>query len=124
MNINTSATIGSLGIIAEEVSRYYLLKKDYKIIASNYKKPWGEIDMIAEKDEILVFLEVKAGRSGNSEFEPYRRVNQEKKKKIIKVAEFYLRENNLTYKKWQIDIPSVRIEDGGEKVRITHFKDI
>ena len=48
------------GDIGEDIVCKFLLRKGYKIIERNYLKPWGEIDIIAENDKSLVFVEVKS----------------------------------------------------------------
>ena len=52
-----SQKIGELG---EEVACKYLIKQGYSVLERNYTKKWGEIDIIAQKDETLFFVEVKS----------------------------------------------------------------
>ena len=49
-----------VGMIGEEIAAKYLSRKGFKVIGRNYRKPWGEIDIIAEKEGIVRFVEVKA----------------------------------------------------------------
>ena len=49
----------SLGEIGENVAEEYLKKNKYKILERNYKKPRGEIDIIAKQDKKIIFFEVK-----------------------------------------------------------------
>ncbi|MBI1838726.1 MAG: YraN family protein [Candidatus Colwellbacteria bacterium] len=52
------------GKFGEDMASRYLLKKGYKIIERNYRKPWGELDIISiAPDRTLVFVEVKTVRS-------------------------------------------------------------
>jgi len=61
-----------LGKLGEDLACRYLVDKGYKIIERNFRKPWGELDIIAKSpDKTLVFVEVKTVRqsgkqSGNS----------------------------------------------------------
>ena len=58
----SSETIGkkSLGQIGEDRACEYLRDKGYRVLHRNYRRPWGEIDIVArEKDNTLVFIEVK-----------------------------------------------------------------
>ncbi len=59
MMVNDSARkeVGKLG---EEIASKFLERKGFKIVLRNYRKPWGEIDIIAEKDDVVRFVEVKA----------------------------------------------------------------
>ena len=72
----------------------YLKKHKYKIIARNYKKPYGEIDIIAENKEVIAFVEVKT-RKENSLTQPVDAVNRKKQMKILKTADMYMYENNI-----------------------------
>lgn len=56
LNLKTSYSIGKT---AEALSCDYLKKQGYKIIKKNYKTSFGEIDILAEKDDYLVAFEVK-----------------------------------------------------------------
>jgi len=49
-----------LGQIGEEIACKFLVKHGFKVICRNYRKKWGEIDIIAEKQEIIHFIEVKS----------------------------------------------------------------
>ena len=53
----TSAEIGSAG---EKIAALYLEKKGYKILRRNFRVKGGEIDIIAENDDIISFVEVKS----------------------------------------------------------------
>jgi Holliday junction resolvase-like predicted endonuclease len=48
------------GNLGEDVACLFLMKHGFKIVGRNYLKPWGEIDIIAEKSEKLYFVEVKS----------------------------------------------------------------
>jgi putative endonuclease len=80
----------SLGEKGEELAREYLKKHGYKIIEQNYKTPFGEIDVIAQENNILVFIEVKTRES--IEFGlPFESVTRRKRRKIANVALSYLK---------------------------------
>ena len=59
---NNIKQIGSKG---EKEAKEFLISNNYKILRTNFYSPYGEIDIIAQDDEILVFIEVKT-RSGSS----------------------------------------------------------
>ncbi|MEX2090894.1 MAG: YraN family protein, partial [Candidatus Paceibacterota bacterium] len=95
------------GNIAEKYAAEFLESRGYTILAGNYRKPWGEIDLIAQKDEILVFVEVKANSKEIAGFEPELRVNREKLKRIVRAARTYLAEKRCPDREWQIDIIAI-----------------
>ena len=82
-----------LGNFGEDAACRHLENKDYDIIARNYRFRGGEIDIIAERDNTLVFVEVKTRQT--SEFgEPAEAVDLRKLEKIALVVEFYLANND------------------------------
>ena len=114
------------GFYAETVATHYLQQKNYTILERNYRKPWGEIDIIAQYEDIIVFVEVKANtKDYGMAFNPEVRVDQKKLGKIIKTASLYLEfELKELEHEWRIDIVSVTIQEGTQKAKITHFKNI
>lgn len=116
-----------MGRLAEAAAEEFLKRKDYKILEKNFWKravsgPWqGEIDIIAEKDKEVVFVEVKSGKKSPGFF-PEDRVNFRKKNKIIKAAELWLLKNKKLENKWRIDVISAVLDENGEKFKIRHFE--
>ena len=114
-----------LGFFAERYAREYLKSKNYRVIGHNYRKPWGEIDVIAEKEGVVVFVEVKANKKDLPGFEPELRVNNDKRHRMIRIARTYLADYKFPADQpWQMDIVSVAFnkEQGTAKVR--HYKNI
>ena len=73
----------------------YLRKKGYKIICHNFNCSIGEIDIIAEEGGYLCFIEVKYRSSTRYGF-PSEAVDKRKRYKIIKVAQYYMLNNNYS----------------------------
>jgi len=117
---------------AEELAEKFLKDRGYKILDRNYCKPWGEVDIIAEKSDqssdekgIIIFVEVKASDSPAPKgFEPEKRVNDDKIKRIKRAAQTYIQQNNLDDRSWQIDIIAIELNKEKETAKITHFKNI
>lgn len=80
------------GALGEQYAAEYLLKKGYRISARNFRSRYGEIDIIAENADFVVFAEVKT-RDRNYIFRPSEAVTVSKQRKIIKTAQYYLLEN-------------------------------
>lgn len=90
------------GDAGEEYCAKYLKKNGYKILDRNYRKPYGEIDIIALKKNLLCFVEVKT-RHYNSMTQPYEAVDFRKQQRIIKAAQAYLAENDVrTYCRFDV----------------------
>jgi putative endonuclease len=116
-----------LGKIGEEVAAEFLRKKGYKILDRNYKfqipgdLQRGEIDIVAKKEDMICFVEVKTLKDPKIEIFPEEKVNFSKKKKLIATAESWLLKNKIPLdSKWQIDVISVEIKEG--KTKISHFE--
>jgi len=77
---------------AEELALEHLISKGFEILEKNYKTSFGEIDIIAKKKNILVFVEVKS-EFGEDEFLAEEKVDFRKREKILKVAEYFLLKN-------------------------------
>jgi len=106
------------GAIGELVARNWLKNKGYSIVADNYQKKWGEIDIIAKLGKVIHFIEVKAVSydskadleqySGGDYWRPEELVHPKKLLKIQRTIESWLIENNHKGE-WQIDIAAVRL---------------
>jgi len=98
-----------LGEKGEDLASRYLRKKGYKVLARNYKNRLGEIDIIAEKDNVVVFVEVKT-RSGSRFGHPFEAVNKTKRQKLQKVALLYLKRYPRQYPA-RFDVLSITIRE-------------
>jgi putative endonuclease len=82
------------GTRGEDLAVDYLRGNGYEILERNYRRSRAEIDVICEKEGIIVFVEVKR-RRGLSFGEPYEAVTERKRKQIIKAAKGYLYRRRL-----------------------------
>ncbi|OGM96815.1 MAG: hypothetical protein A2816_00345 [Candidatus Yanofskybacteria bacterium RIFCSPHIGHO2_01_FULL_39_44] len=113
------------GAWAENYVAQYLTLKKYEILSRNYRKKWGEIDIVAQKDGILVFVEVKANKKEIFGFEPENRVNPEKLKRLNRAIQTYLASYKYSSSQdWQIDVVSLILDRDRGKVKVKHFKNI
>lgn len=71
----------------ESLAAWYLRAKLYRIVARRVKTPLGEIDLIARRFGVTVFVEVKARRAGDGELDALLAVNR---RRILRAAEYYL----------------------------------
>ena len=83
-----------IGDMGENYAADYLKRQKYKIIERNYRKRCGEIDIIAEKNGVIAFVEVKT-RHSNTLAQPFEAVDRRKQEKIIKTAVNYISENKI-----------------------------
>lgn len=94
---------------AEMKAALYLRQKGYVPVAHNYRSRFGEIDLIFEDKDYIVFVEVKA-RGENSIALPKEFVDDNKQKKIIATASIFLA-NNKTSKQPRFDVIEVYLKD-------------
>jgi putative endonuclease len=128
-----------IGKIGENIAAKYLKKQGFKILERNYRKKWGEIDIIAEKSEpnfllgrflkankILHFIEVKSiAYSPDKNFIPEENVRLWKRKRLSRAIRTYLSEKNISDKiKYQIDIMAIFIDLNSKKAKIRKTENI
>jgi putative endonuclease len=114
------ATHNDFGKKAEDLAVEYLLKKKYKILVKNFRFQKAEIDIIAEKDNLIIITEVKA-RSTDAFMLPQEAVNKRKIKLIVSAANHYLEEFNKT-QEVRFDIISILPDEKGNLI-IEHIVD-
>ena len=116
-----------LGGIGEEIATRYLKNKGYQILDRNYVPKWitrarKEIDIVVKKNNVLVFVEVKSAKELEN-FYPESKVDFQKKKKLIRIAESYILEKKIKPEtKWQIDVIAVEFSKVSGEPRIRHFE--
>ncbi len=112
----------NVGRKGEEISVKHLVKHGFKIIDRNYRQKLGEIDIVAKKDGVLHFVEVKTV-SNETDFEDYipeENINFSKKKKLARVINKYLQDKNVSYEtEFQVDAVAVffNLLTGDSKIR-------
>lgn len=103
------------GPVGEEAAAAYLLQKGYRIAARNYRTRFGEIDIIAENGQYIVFAEVKT-RDADALVGAFEAVTPAKQRRIVRSALRYLQENPTRLQP-RFDVVGVVTEPGGRSVR-------
>ena len=91
----------------EELAAKFLKEQGFVIRVQNFRWARGEIDIIAQKDDVLVFIEVKTSRFPSKFDAPETWVNPRKQKQIGKTALKYLQENKIENLDCRFDVISV-----------------
>jgi putative endonuclease len=115
------------GDIYEKIAIEFLVKHGFSIIYNNYYRSFGEIDIIAEKDNNIHFIEVKSVsyETLKKGIKPEDHVTREKVKKITQTAQHFLAEHELFDVKCQIDLVTILSCSQGERlVDINYFENI
>ena len=113
----------NIGALGESVALEFLKSKGLKILARNFcLKGRGEIDIIAQENNEIVFVEVKTRTSynfGRGE----ESVNHRKIRQLIRVAEYYMMTNRLA-NSWRIDVLGIDLDKTGDLKRLRWYKNI
>lgn len=108
----------AIGGWGEKVAAGYLQERGYNVLARNVRTPYGEIDIVAEKDGFTVFVEVKT-RTSSSLGPPEISVTPKKQAHMLSAAEHYAQQNEIDH--WQIDVIAIE-RKVGETPEIIHFE--
>ena len=109
-----------LGQWGESVAAHHLEGLGYKIVARNWRCARGEIDLLVQAGEILVFVEVKT-RRGRALGTPEEGVTPAKGRKLLELAQIYLYQHDLAEIEWRIDVVAVELDPGGKLLRCDHI---
>ena len=109
------------GKLGENIAKRYLIKKGYKILTTNFRTRFGEIDIICEKDGILVFVEVRT-KNKNSFIMPEESIDKRKLLHIKKATLIYLNSIKRPFKGIRFDFIGVVIDKEGRKIK--HIENI
>lgn len=114
-NKSNNKIIGDYG---EEIATKYLSNKGFKIIGRNYRKKWGEIDIVAHETDVVHFIEVKTVSYetkdwithdvSRGKWRPEDNIHPYKIKKLSRAIESWIMEKNYNGK-WQIDAVAVKV---------------
>ncbi len=120
-----------IGDIGEQVACEWLENRGFSITQRNYLKPWGEIDIVAEKGKRIFFVEVKTvSRENitdtsedisreNSDHRPEDNVHPEKLKRLGRAIQSYLVEKNIEdSKEWQLEVITVYLDQAQKKAKV------
>ena len=108
------------GKAGEELAAQYLERNGLKILEHNFRFERGEIDLIAEEGEELVFVEVKARRS-NAFGAPEEAVTEKKQEQVHAIAEGYLFIHDIDDRPCRFDIVAIEYQNGTAEIR--HIRD-
>ena len=114
MRVMNRQEVGKLG---EKAARKFLKKRGYRIRETNFRCPHGEIDIIAQQKDYLVFVEVRT--KSNLDFgTPEESITRAKKEKLITLALTYTSTHQNIPTLWRIDVVAIELDDKGKPKRI------
>ena len=101
----------------EDLAAAHLTEAGYRIVERNYRCVFGEVDIVAEDGETLVFVEVKSRRS-DAYGDPQLAVGHEKQRKISRIAMNYLSERGLEGRPARFDIVAVKLRPSNNAIEL------
>ena len=114
-----------IGLLGEDIACKFLMKHGFSILERNYTKKWGEIDIIAQKEDKRYFIEVKSKSVNSLDLVTHETVNRPednmhpwKLKRLRRVVETYLISKRLGYVNWQFDLLVVYLDIENRKARV------
>lgn len=118
-----------IGELGENIACKFLMKHGFLIIERNYTKKWGEIDIIAEKNNKLYFVEVKSVTKAFVSYEtdnyrPEDNMHPWKLKRLKRTVQTYLLTKKGENKDWQFDFLVIYLNLEDKKAKIKRIEDI
>jgi putative endonuclease len=109
-----------IGELGEGLAADYLRSEGFNLLERNYHSRYGEIDLVAEKDHCIVFVEVKT-RTSQTFGLPEESVTPEKLARIFDTALFWMQEHPDKPDDWRVDVISILLNQNLETQDIQHF---
>lgn len=113
-----SRQVGKRG---EAAAAEFLMKHGYHVLATNWRWRGGEIDIVAQHHDDLVFVEVKTRRSHAFGI-PEEAITGRKRQKLIQAANAYLAEFGRAHPAWRIDVIAIDLARDGRVRRLDHYE--
>jgi putative endonuclease len=110
-----------LGSSGERLAARWLEARGYRILGSNWRCAYGELDIIAEQDGELVFVEVKT-RRGETLGLPEEAITASKQKHLIAAAQSYLEAAGIPEQAYRIDVVAVQLAPNGKLLDVRHYE--
>lgn len=116
-----------VGDLGEDIACKYLTGKGFKVFTRNYLRPWGEIDIVAQKENNTHFVEVKSVSRENFDqeeggYRPEENMHVFKLRRLSRVVQTYIAENGVN--EWQIDLVTVLIDEKGKRAKVELFENV
>lgn len=110
----------NLGAGGEGLAAVYLRSRGYRVIETNYTCPLGEIDLIAQKDDVIIICEVKT-RVNAERGHPFEAITPRKQKRLRKLAEHYW--SFTADQKLALRFDAIAVYETPTGIKIEHVED-
>jgi putative endonuclease len=119
-----------IGQIGEKAAAEFYMRDGFSLVATNYRKLFGEIDLVVEKNKLLVFVEVKSVScetfSAIDELHrnPVENIHNRKRLRLRKTVLAFLEEYPIQNREWQFDVAIVQVNTVLSTARVDLIQDI
>ena len=110
----------ALGALGERHAARALRAQGLRLLEANYRRPQGEIDIIAREDDTLIIVEVRT-RTSTSHHTPRESVNAAKQAQLVRMAHCYIREHRLDDVHCRYDVVEILATPTGKILNINHI---
>ncbi|MDE3229656.1 MAG: YraN family protein [Chloroflexota bacterium] len=117
---NQNARSGAIGKRGEDLAAAWLRRAGYTILARNWRRPCGELDLIVERDGEIIGVEVKT-RTSAAMGEPEEAVTRAKQRKLLLTMQTYLMEAGAEQRPYRLDVLAVRLAPNGAHLETRHY---
>ncbi len=111
----------SLGDFGERVARAHLEAKGYRLLATNFRVREGEVDIVAERDGVVAFVEVKT-RRGDAMGSAVEAVDARKAQRLLLAAEAFAQQHPALPPARRIDLIAIDLDAAGRVVSLQHIE--
>lgn len=128
-----------MGDLGESLACEFLRRNGYEILDRNYLRKWGELDIVAKKENVIHFVEVKTvsirpgealeatrgegGASGQGSYRPEDNVHPWKLQRLSRTMQTYLMDKNLD-NDFQLDLVTVKLDTSARKGRVELIENV
>ena len=114
----TKQTI-EFGLLGERLAEKWLVSRGWRVVQRRYRSGHRDIDLIAKRDDLVAFVEVKA-RTGNAFGDPVEAVHWKKRSELIKSAQTWIDRHGSAGEEYRFDVVGVLVT--GNRVRVRHVE--
>jgi putative endonuclease len=123
-----SSVAQKTGELGEYIACRYFSERGFEIIERNYTKKWGEIDIIAKRDGVIHFIEVKSVSReiltpiSSDGLRPEDQMHRRKQERLMRTIETYMASHEVG--EWKFDLACVYVDAMNKKAHVKVIEDI
>ncbi len=110
-----------VGAWGEAIAARHLVERGYTLRERNWRHGHGELDIVAERGDAIVFVEVRTRRS-DAYGRPQETISARKRAALIATAQAYLDAHDLHDVQWQIDVIAIELDSRNATSQLEHIE--